>query len=130
MCGGELVFIIPLAGLAIIWLIVVSYKLMYKRVKADAGYHLWYRYYNRFTGKLSHEYWNEWPDCSGIEIKIKHTKDGFIWRRSWLKRFPGAYDMWAPYYEHTRNGFMECDDSQRDKAVHDFVWDCGVDDDP
>ena len=130
MCGKELMFIIPSIGIAILLMFIVTCKFMYRKVEAEARYHLWYRYYNRFTGKLSHEYWNEWPDCSGIEIKIKHTKDGFIWKRSWLKRIPRAYDEWAPYYEHTINGFVKCDDSQRDKAVHDFVWEYGVDNDP
>ena len=138
MQGLESIFTVMLVVLSAIALVVFWQLILYKKVEGftDIGfnksvwYHAWFRYYNRFTGRVSYEYWNEHEDYSGIEIKIWHKKNGFDWKISWLKRNPGAYDLWSPYYEHSTTGFTECDDSNRNKIVTDFLLEKGVDDDP
>jgi len=103
---------------------------LYRKEEVDLSYHLWYRYYNRFTGKIAKEYWNECRDKSGRQIEIWHKSNGFDWKISWLKRFPGPYDWFSPYYEHTRTGSEKCDDSNRDRIVKAFLFENGVDYDP
>ena len=84
----ELIFSIALVALGFVLLFCLVQLCMYKKVEGfkDIGfnksiwYHAWYRYYNRFTGRVSHEYWNEFEDHSGIEIKIWHRENGFEWQ--------------------------------------------------
>jgi hypothetical protein len=122
---SSLLSVVIVVAAFILWQLI-----LYKKVKINVKPSIWFRYYNRFTRKLSYEYWNEWEDYSGIEIKIWHKKNGFEWKKSWLKRNPEAYDWWSPYYEHFNTGFKECDDSNRDRIVKAFLFENGVDHDP
>jgi len=103
-----------LAIIAFIWILILVWLIVY-RVETTIDGHIHHKVYNRFTGRIVRETWYEYEDRSGVKMTVKHTKNGFAWHRYWVLTDDPYDPLSFPHYQYKSNGFVECDDSNREE---------------